>query len=99
LVVLFTSDEHSHIFSFSPELDDWPEATTPGSGALIGGIARRAVVLAAQRQAAAAAGKDVILVSGGDNQMGCLAHTVFQTASLDYGTLTTLGYDVTTLGN
>ena len=56
-------------------------------------------MLAKEREAASAAGDDVLLVSGGDNQMGCLAHTVFQTASLDYGTLTTLGYDVTTLGN
>ncbi len=99
VVVLFTSDEHSHLFAFSPELDDYPAATAPGSGTLVGGISRRAVVLAAARQAATAAGEDSILLSAGDNQMGGLSHTVFETASLDYGILQTFGYDVTTLGN
>src|SRR5690606_31089473 len=52
LVVLFTSDEHSHIFAFGPELDDWPLATEAGSGTLVGGIARRATILNRERQAA-----------------------------------------------
>src|SRR5580692_5153024 len=65
VVVLFTSDEHSHLFAFSPELDDFPMATKPGSGTLVGGIARRVTVLAQERAAAAAANKDSILVSAG----------------------------------
>jgi 5'-nucleotidase / UDP-sugar diphosphatase len=99
VVVLFTSDEHSHLFAFSPELDDFPMATTGGTGTLVGGIARRVAVIAKERAAATAAKKDSILVSGGDNQMGGLSHVAFQTDSIDYTNMKTLAYDVTTFGN
>jgi 5'-nucleotidase len=99
VVVLFTSDEHSHLFAFAPEVDDYPLATTAGSGALVGGVARRAAILASERKAANDAGKDSITVSAGDNQMGGLAHVAFESDSIDYGTMKALGYDVTTLGN
>lgn len=99
LVLLFTSDEHSHLFAFSPELDDFPVKSTPGNGALIGGVARRATVLARERAAASAAKKATLTVSAGDNQMGCLPEVAFETASIDYGTMADLGYDITTLGN
>ncbi|HVY45298.1 MAG TPA: metallophosphoesterase, partial [Minicystis sp.] len=99
VVVLFTSDEHSHLFAFSPELDDFPISTQKGTGKLVGGVARRAAVIAKERRAAKDAGKDSILVSAGDNQMGCLPHTVFETESVDYTTMKALGYDVTTFGN
>lgn len=99
LVVLFTSDEHSHVFSFSPELDDFHGDSGAGSGDLIGGVARRAGVLAKERKAAKDGGKDSITVSAGDNQMGALPHVAFETASVDYGTMVALGYDVTTFGN
>src|SRR4051812_37308059 len=81
LVVLFTSDEHSHLFSFSPELDDYPASTTAGSGALVGGVARRATLIASERAAAKTAGKDSVLVSAGDNQMGALPHVAFTSVS------------------
>ena len=99
VVILFTSDEHSHLFGFSPELDDYPLPTAAGSGAIVGGVARRSVVIQRERKAAAMAGKDSILVSAGDNQMGCLPHLVFASKSIDYATMKTLGYDVTTFGN
>ncbi|MFO0756970.1 MAG: 5'-nucleotidase C-terminal domain-containing protein [Byssovorax sp.] len=99
LVLLYTSDEHSHIFSFAPELDDFPPAAQAGSGELLGGVARRATLIKQEREAAKTAGKDSLLVSAGDNQMGCLPHIAFQTDSVDYGALKDLGYDVTTLGN
>jgi len=99
VVVLFTSDEHSHLFAFAPELDDYPLPTAAGAGALVGGVARRAALLASERKAAIDAGKDSITVSSGDNQMGGLAHVAFESDSIDYGTMKALGYDVTTLGN
>lgn len=99
LVVLFTSDEHSHQFAFSPERDDWPLAEAAGTGSLVGGIARRATVLSRERKAAADAGKATITLSSGDNQMGALPHIAFESASLDYRALHALGYDATTLGN
>jgi 2',3'-cyclic-nucleotide 2'-phosphodiesterase (5'-nucleotidase family) len=99
LVLLFTSDEHSHLFAFSPERDDYPAATLPGSGALLGGIARRAVVLERERNAARARGKGTLVASAGDNQMGALPHIAFESASIDYGMMEALGYDITTIGN
>jgi 5'-nucleotidase/UDP-sugar diphosphatase len=99
LVLLFTADEHSHLFSSSPELDDYAPRTSAGSGALVGGIARRAAVLERERDAAAAAGKSSLTVSAGDNQMGALPHITFESASIDYQVMAALGYDATTLGN
>ena len=99
VVVLFTSDEHSHLFAYSPELDDHPQATAAGSGELVGGVARRAAVLTRERKLASDAGKDSITVSSGDNQMGTLVHAAFESDSIDYGTMKALGYDATTLGN
>src|SRR4051794_20309128 len=58
VVVLFTSDEHSHLFAFSPEVDDYPLATSKGTGKLLGGVPRRATVIARERKAAKAAKKD-----------------------------------------
>src|SRR5262245_57573176 len=63
VVVLFTSDEHSHLFGFSPELDDHAAAKAEGMGELVGGVARRATVLGKERSEAAAAQKDTITVS------------------------------------
>lgn len=99
LVVLFTSDEHSHLFAHAPELDDFPLATGAGDGALKGGVARRATVIQSLRKAAKDAGKDSILLSAGDNQMGCLPHLAFESGSIDYATMKALGYDATTFGN
>jgi 5'-nucleotidase len=99
VVILFTSDEHSHLFAFTPELDDFPIPAQAGTGPLVGGVARRAAVIAAERNKAEDSGADSILVSAGDNQMGTLVHTAFETDSIDYGTMKSLGYDVTTFGN
>ncbi|MEO7329544.1 MAG: 5'-nucleotidase C-terminal domain-containing protein [Minicystis sp.] len=99
LVLLYTSDEHSHLFSFAPELDDFPSDPQAGTGKLVGGVARRATLIKKEREAAKTAGRDSLLVSAGDNQMGCLPHVAFETDSIDYGTMKDLGYDVTTLGN
>ena len=99
LVLLYTSDEHSQLFAISPELDDYPLATTEGSGELVGGVARRAALFESERSAAQAAGKSVLTVIAGDNTMGTLAVVGFRSDGIDYGTMVKLGYDVTTLGN
>ena len=96
LVLLYTSDEHSQLFAISPELDDYPLATTEGSGELVGGVARRAALFESERSAAQAAGKSVLTVSAGDNTMGTLAVVGFRSDGIDYGTMVKLGYDVTT---
>ena len=99
VVVLFTSDEHSQLFAYGPELDDFPLATQAGSGPIVGGMARRATLIANERKAAADAKKDAILVSAGDNHMGCLAQVAFESDALDLSLMKALGYEATTLGN
>ncbi len=99
LVLLFTSDEHSQLFASSPELDDFPLATTAGSGELRGGVARRATVLGAERAAATADGADTLVLSSGDNHFGALSQILFRSGSIDYAAMHTLGYAATTLGN
>jgi 5'-nucleotidase len=99
LVVLHTNDEHSHLFGWSPEIDDYPLPAAPGNGEIVGSIARRASVLRVERAAAAAAGADVVLVSAGDETQGALPQLAFTTTSPDFALMNRLGYDVMTPGN
>lgn len=99
LLILHTTDEHSHVLGFGPEADEWPTPTTAGTGGIKGGVARRAVLLKAERDAAEAAGYDTITVSAGDNAMGTLMQVPFTAAAPDFTLLKALGYDLTTLGN
>jgi 5'-nucleotidase/UDP-sugar diphosphatase len=101
LFLFHSNDEHSHLLGFVPEADDFPAPTAAGTGAIKGGVARRAVVLKAQRDQAAAAGADSLTVSAGDNMMGTLFQIAATTASADYQLMGPkhLAYDVTTLGN
>jgi 5'-nucleotidase / UDP-sugar diphosphatase len=99
LAVLFTSDEHSHMLASSPELDDYPPATAAGSGALTGGVARRATLLATERARAAGRSAPTLTLSAGDNDMGALTQVAFSEQGLDFQLLSELGYDATTLGN
>jgi 2',3'-cyclic-nucleotide 2'-phosphodiesterase (5'-nucleotidase family) len=99
LQVLVTTDEHSHLFAFSPERDDFPLPTGPGSGALVGGIARRAAVLDAERDAARTRGVDTVTFSVGDFSQGTLATAAFLMTSPDLGALKAMRYDAAMLGN
>ncbi len=98
LTIFYTSDEHSQLFAFGPEVDDFPTPTAPGSGARRGGVARRATLLAKERALAAARQSDTLTVSAGDVSMGTLAQLGF-TAGTDYRILQALGYDAATIGN
>jgi 2',3'-cyclic-nucleotide 2'-phosphodiesterase (5'-nucleotidase family) len=99
LVILHTNDEHSHLFGFAPEVDDYPNPTTPGDGTIVGGIARRARVLKELRAAATAEGIDTLTVSAGDETQGALPQVAFQTSSPDFRLMKQLGYDVMCPGN
>lgn len=99
LVLLHTNDEHSHLLGSGPEVDDFPPATTAGSGSIKGGVSRRSVVLTAQRAAATLAGAASLTVSAGDNLMGTLTQVASVSAAPDYRVMKMLGYDVTTFGN
>jgi 5'-nucleotidase len=99
LDVLFTTDEHSHLFGFAPELDDFPAPATPGSGAVRGGVLRRAAVLARERAAAQATGASVVTVSAGDFSQGTLAAMALLGIASDLKVMSALGYDAVALGN
>ncbi len=95
LAVLFTTDEHSHVFAIAPEVDDWPMATTAGTGALVGGMARRARLIEQQR----AAMSDTVVLSSGDSTQGTLATVPFALANFDLQLMKAMGYDAVALGN
>lgn len=95
VAVLFTTDEHSHVFGIAPEVDDWPLASSAGSGALVGGMARRATLIAQQRAAMA----DTVVLSSGDSTQGTLATVPFAIANFDHQLMKAMGYDAASLGN
>ncbi len=99
LDVLFTTDEHSHLFGFAPELDDSVAPTTAGTGVIQGGVLRRAAILADERAAAAAAGASTITVSAGDISQGTLAAMSFLGTATDITLMSMLHYDAVAIGN
>src|SRR5947207_1004994 len=54
LVILNTTDEHSHLLGATAESEEFPVPTTAGDGNVRGGIGRRAAILEQERAAAAA---------------------------------------------
>lgn len=106
VTVLFTTDEHSHLFAVAPEIDDFDVATggiktTVGKeGKLKGGIARRATILAVERNAAAARGSEGTLTfSAGDYSQGSLSGAAHLMTAPDLVALKRLGYDAVAIGN
>lgn len=99
LVVLFTTDEHGHLLAGAPELDDFPLAEAPGTGALRGGVARRATIFEAERREARRTGAGVITISSGDFSTGTIASAAFLTTAPELVLLSKLGYDAVMLGN
>jgi 2',3'-cyclic-nucleotide 2'-phosphodiesterase (5'-nucleotidase family) len=99
LAVLFTTDEHSHVFAAAPEVDDFPLPTTAGSGSLKGGVARRATLLANERAAGALRGVETITVSAGDSNQGTLAAVLLTQTNPDLALEKLLRYDAIAIGN
>ncbi len=109
VTILFTTDEHSHLFAFGNEGADWPLPATAGDGSLVGGVARRATILNAERLAATRRGGDSVVVSSGDFSHGTLSGVAFvpqnanpaepTTGNPDLGIMYALGYDVVAIGN
>jgi 5'-nucleotidase / UDP-sugar diphosphatase len=99
LVLFHTNDEHSHLFGFAPEFDDFPLPTEPGDGAIVGNIARRAEMLAQQRAALEEDEIDSLTVSAGDQTQGALPQIGFASTSPDFDLMAQLGYDIMCPGN
>ncbi len=99
IVLFHTNDEHSHLFGFAPELDDFPLPTAPGDGSIVGSIARRAELLGQERAALDDEGIDSLTVSAGDQTQGALPQIAFETTSPDFTLMTEAGYDIMCPGN
>jgi 2',3'-cyclic-nucleotide 2'-phosphodiesterase (5'-nucleotidase family) len=99
LTVLFTTDEHSHLYGSSPEVDDFPVPSAPGTGAIVGGMGRVAAVLEAERAAAAARSADTITVSAGDFSQGTLASAAYLALAPELALMRTMKYDAVAIGN
>lgn len=93
--ILVTTDEHSHLLAVAPERDEWPLATTAGTGTLKGGVARRGTVIDREK----ADGVPTVLLSNGDFSQGALSAVAFTKANFDVILMRLLGYDAIALGN
>jgi 5'-nucleotidase len=99
LIVYYTSDEHSHLYGYAPEIDDFPSPTTAGTGTILGGATRRLALLQSDRAAASTAGIDTLTVSAGDLTQGALPQVIMQNGAPDFVVEKALGYDVMCFGN
>ncbi len=99
LVLFHTNDEHSHLFGFAPEIDDFPLPTEPGDGTIVGSIARRGELLDQERAALDDEGIDSLTVSAGDQTQGALPQIEFAETSPDFALMAEVGYDIMAPGN
>ena len=87
MTIVFTHDLHSHLDSFTTELN--------GEEQEVGGFARLKTFIDETK----AEDGDILVLDGGDFSMGTLYQTVFETQAAELRMLGFLGVDVTTLGN
>ena len=85
--VMFTHDTHSHLDSFTTNVD--------GELQKVGGFARIKTLINEQKKE----NPNTLILDGGDFSMGTLIQTVYDTQAAELRMLGYLGYDVTTLGN
>ena len=85
--VMFTHDTHSHLDSFTTNVD--------GELQEVGGFARIKTLINEQKKE----NPNTLILDGGDFYMGTLIQTVYDTQAAELRMLGYLGYDVTTLGN
>jgi len=85
LTVFHTNDWHSRFLPF-------------GEAPSVGGLARRATVLA-QRRAVRQAEGPVVVVDAGDCMMGSIFHTLCTSEAFELSSMGALGYDAVALGN
>ena len=85
--VMFTHDTHSHLDSFTTNVD--------GELQEEGGFVRIKTLINEQKKE----NPDTLILDGGDFSIGTLIQTVYETQAAELRMLGYLGYDVTTLGN
>lgn len=87
MTIVFTHDLHSHLDSFSAEIN--------GEEQSVGGFARLKTFIDETKKEDA----DTLVLDGGDFSMGTLYQTVFETQAAELRMLGFLGVDATTMGN
>lgn len=87
MTIVFTHDLHSHLDSFSAELE--------GEEQSVGGFARLKTFMDETK----AEDENTLFVDAGDFAMGTLYQTVFETQAAELRMLGFLGIDATTIGN
>ena len=85
--IVFTHDLHSHLDSFTTQLE--------GEQQEVGGFSRIATVIQEKKQENPA----TLVVDAGDFSMGTLYQTIYETQASELRMLGKLGFDATTLGN
>ena len=85
--IVFTHDLHSHLDSFTTQLD--------GEQQVVGGFSRIATVIKEKKQKNEA----TLVVDAGDFSMGTVYQTIYETQAAELRMLGKLGFDATTLGN
>lgn len=85
--VMFTHDTHSHLDSFTTNVD--------GELQKVGGFSQIKTLINEQKKE----NPNTLILDGGDFSMGTLIQTVYDTQAAELRMLGYLGYDVTTLGN
>jgi 5'-nucleotidase len=94
ITILHTSDLHSHVLGFSPNIDYRPDII--GGDATKGGWARVATVLKREREKRP---HPVLVLDSGDFLMGSLFHMLAREEAMELRLMKEMGYDVLTLGN
>lgn len=87
MTIVFTHDLHSHLDSFSAEIN--------GEEQSVGGFARLKTFIDETK----AEDADTLVLDGGDFSMGTLYQTVFETQAAELRMLGFLGVEATTMGN
>ena len=97
LTILHINDFHSRFESITAT-DSTCDAEGEAAGECFGGVARLKTAIDTERSAAESAGKNVVLLSAGDNFQGSLFFTQYKSAIVsDF--MNDMGFDVVATGN
>lgn len=95
LTIIHSSDLHSHLLGFAPEIDATP--LNPDHDATRGGMARIAGII--KETKAARGDQPVLVLDAGDFLMGTLFHLISREEAFELRIMKEAGYDAVGLGN
>jgi 5'-nucleotidase / UDP-sugar diphosphatase len=94
ITILHTNDLHSHVVGFGPELNYTP--MTLNDDKTIGGFARIATIIRGEKEKNEGG---TLVIDAGDFLMGTLFQSLEQETGFQLRLMSSIGYDVTCLGN